>query len=147
MTAGKSYELNYMRGFVEEKLKNAGYYSYKDRSVYKDGSVFWKINEVEHVFDNIRAQIEKFVEKLTPKQTFWNGKLLSVWYRYSGVKLFVEEVRLEKKAYDEEEQKRRKAAILADEEATEKAMDDVFEKKCQGSRLSITELMEQILEV
>lgn len=138
----KAYELGGTRSFVEKKLEKAGYYSYKDRSVYKDGSVFWKLSEVEHVFDGIRAQIEKFINDLTPKQTFWNGKLLSVWYRYSGVKLFVEEVRLEKKAYDEEEQKRRIAAILADEKAAEKAMDDMFEKKRQGSRMSITELME-----
>lgn len=138
----KSYELNYMRGFVEEKLKNAGYYSYKDRSVYKDGSVFWKISEIEHVFDGIKDQIKSFIEKLKPQQTFWNGKLLSIWYRYSGVRLFVEEVRLEKKIHDEWNEKRRAAAILADEKATEQAMDDVFEKKRQGSRMSITELME-----
>lgn len=138
----KTYKLGGCRAFVEEKLKNTGYYSYKDRNVYKDGSVFWKLDEIEHVFDGIRTQIEKFVEKLTPKQTVWNGKLLSIWYRYSGVRLFVEEVRLEKKAYDEEEQKRRAAAILTDEKATEQAMDDVFEKKRQGSRMSITELME-----
>lgn len=96
------FEITRMKSYYENKLKNAGYYSYTDRNVYKDGSVFWKLSDVEHVFEWILDKINYIIKELTPKQEIWNGKLLSVWYPYSNVRLYVEETRKEKENAEKE---------------------------------------------
>lgn len=120
------------RLYVDQKLKNSGYYSYKDRSVYKDGSVFWKIDEIEHCFPDICSQIRAFIDKYTPKEEYWNGEVISLYYGYSRERIFVEEVR-KKKA---EEDKRMRELEEAAEIDVDALMDEIFERaKTRGGHI------------
>ena len=120
------------RLYVDQKLKNSGYYSYKDRNVYKDGSVFWKIDEIEHCFPDIRSQIMAFLDKYTPKDEYWNGEVISLWYGYSGERFFVEEVRKKKAEQDKRMHELEKAAEID----VDALMDEIFERaKTSGGRI------------
>lgn len=120
------------RAYVDRKLKSSGYYSYKDRNVYKDGSVFWKIDEIEHCFPDIRSQIEAFISQYTPKMEYWNGEVISLYYGYSRERLFIEEVRKKKVEHDKRMRDLEKAAEI-DEDAL---MDEIFERaKTRGGHI------------
>lgn len=112
------------RQYVDETLKNSGYYSYKDRSIYKDGSVFWKIDEIEHCFPDIRQQIQSFIKKYTPKEEYWKGEVISLYYEYSGERLYVEKVR-EKKLVHDKKMREQEECIDIDQEAL---MDEIFKR-------------------
>jgi SMC interacting uncharacterized protein involved in chromosome segregation len=92
--------------------------------VYKDGSVFWKIDEIEHCFPDIRSQIRAFIDKYTPKEEYWNDEVISLYYGYSRERFFVEEVR-KKKA---EQDKRMRELEDAAEIDVDVLMDEIFER-------------------
>lgn len=120
------------RLYVDQKLKISGYYSYKDRSVYKDGSVFWKIDEIEHCFPDIRSQIRAFVDKYTPKEEYWNDEVISLYYGYSRERFFVEDVRKKKAEQDKQMRKLEEAAEID----VDALMDEIFERaKTSGGHI------------
>lgn len=130
------HTLNYIfrnnRLYVDERLKSSGYYSYKDRNIYKDGSVFWKIDEIEHCFPDIRSQIEVFVDEYTPKEEYWNNEVISLYYGYSRERFFIEEVRKKKVEHD----KRMRELEEADEIDVDALMDEIFERvKVRGGHM------------
>ena len=112
------------RMYVDERLKNSGYYSYKDRNIYKDGSVFWKIDEIEHCFPDIRSQIEAFIDRYTPKEEYWNDEVISLYYGYSGERLYVEDMRKKKIDHDKQMREMEEAAEID----VNALMDEIFKR-------------------
>ena len=85
----------YSPWYSKKTIENAGYYSFTNRNVYKNGAKFYRLSEVERVFPEIKRDVEHRLTQSLPIEDYFDGKLVSIFYPVPNVRVFVEEVYIE----------------------------------------------------